>query len=74
MSEMGQNAKYPLRTNVFRYAPMNGHRQFEPSGQKSANKRHQSITSSARASNDSEIASPMSLAALLLITSSNFVG
>jgi hypothetical protein len=28
------------------------------------NKRHQSITSSARASNDSEIASPMSLAAL----------
>jgi len=40
MSEMGQNAKYPLRTNVFRYAPMNGHRQFEPSGQKSANRRH----------------------------------
>jgi hypothetical protein len=36
MAALGQNAKYQLRANVFRYAPMNEHRQARTSCLKSA--------------------------------------
>jgi hypothetical protein len=32
MSELGQKAKYSLRADVFRFAPINGHRQTGPVG------------------------------------------
>src|SRR5438045_355992 len=62
------------RNRDVRFASINGHHQLDLTRPKSANRRHHSITWSARSRNELAIVSPIVFAVLRLMTSSNLVG
>ena len=74
MSELSQNPKNSVPAYVFRFALERGHCSTQSACLKGANKRHHSITSSARASSIAGISRPSAFAVLRLMLSSNLVG
>ena len=76
MSALGQKQTLAALFGHVRFTPESGHG-WNPSGPLRANSRHRpcySITSSARASTDAGISSPIALAVLRLRMNSNLVG
>jgi hypothetical protein len=70
----GSKAVLTAPKTDFRYSPNNGHHSSKRPLPKSANRRHHSITSSARASSGCATSILSDLAVLRLMTNSTFVG